>query len=279
LIYILSVLSRIHPGIMFFLDCVLQILSLLKRLLVSRTPLTDVFLQETDICNVREKSVLTDITLARINKKITATDSKRINLKLYLSAESDKVVYAEAGEDLVDLLLSFLTFPLGSVVRLLEKRSSLGCTDNLYDSVELLSSDFGYMKSEECTNMLLAPMLPPHFGCHHQLLSIVEVSAQKIRTCECIGERCVHGRGYDEMNPKKQNSNLGSGEGYARGMVKFMVTDELEVTPLSPISGFHIINKLMVPIGSLEEADASLGEAEVSFSCETIIIIIIIFII
>ena len=194
--------------------------------------------------------MVSDITLARINQKRTATNSKRINVKLYLSADSDKVVCAEAGADLLDLLLSFLAFPLGSVVGLLEKHSSLGCIDNLYDSVELLSSDYGYMKSEECTNMLLAPMLPPYFGRHYKSLSIWQVSHQMIRTCECTTRQ--------------------SGKGYARGMVKFMVTDEIEVTTMSAISGFHIINKSMAPISSLEEAEASLGEAEVSFSCETL---------
>lgn len=256
-----------------------EILRLLKRSLVSRTALTDVFLQEPEIININEKSVVTDITQARINKKNKSIASKRINVKLYLSAENDKVVYAEAGKDLVDLLFSFLTFPLGSVIKLLGKHSSMGCIDNLYSSAELLSSDFGYMKSEDCKNMLLAPMLPPHFGSRHQLLNIDEVSPQKIRTCAfqtcdapVYANRCPHGMHYEEMNPRKQNSGLGTGEGYARGMVKFMVTDEMEVKPLSPISGFNIIKKLMVPISSLEEAEASLGEVEALNLLKTILI-------
>ncbi|ONK62353.1 uncharacterized protein A4U43_C07F3010 [Asparagus officinalis] len=244
-----------------------EISTLLKRSLVSKMPLTDVFLQEPDGVVVEEKLMVADITQSRGKQKKIATDSKRIHVKLYLDADSDKVVYAEAGDDFADLLFSFLTFPLGAVVKLLEKNSSMGSIDNLYKSVELLSKDFGYMKSEELRDMLLAPMLPPHFGCQHNLLSIEEVFPQKITTCACktkIRGQCVHGMGqiYDEINPKQDNSSLGNGEGYARGMMKFMVTDEMKVTPLSPISGFHIIKKLMVPISSLEEAEASLGETE-----------------
>lgn len=257
----------------------LQILRLLKQSLVSRTALSDVFLQVPEIINIKEKSVVTDITQARISQKSKSTNCKRINVKLYLSGENDKVVYAEAGGDLVDLLFSFLTFPLGSVIKLLEKHSSMGCIDNLYTSVELLSNDFGYMKSEDCKNMLLDPMLPPYFGSRQKLLNIDEVSPQKIKTCACrtcdalvFADRCFHGMSYavyEEMNPKMQNSSLCTRGGYAKEMVKFMVTDEMEVKPLSPISGFNIIKKLMVPISSLEEAEASLGEIEVSFSIET----------
>jgi hypothetical protein len=36
----------------------------------------------------------------------------------------NKVVYAEAGKDFVDALFSFLTFPLGTIARLVAKEDS-----------------------------------------------------------------------------------------------------------------------------------------------------------
>nr|CAB3488123.1 unnamed protein product [Digitaria exilis] len=46
----------------------------------------------------------------------------------------------ESGKEFVDVLLSFLTLPLGTIVRLLGKESSLGCFDELYKSVESLDA-------------------------------------------------------------------------------------------------------------------------------------------
>ncbi|KAJ6820133.1 uncharacterized protein M6B38_399500 [Iris pallida] len=249
-----------------------EILMLLKRSLVSETPLTDVFLREPDNIDFVEKLVGTSIAQARGKHNRTTRDPKRINVKLYLSTESNRVVCAESGKEFVDLLFSFLTFPLGAILKLLNMHAFIGCIDNLYKSVELLSSGCGYMKSEESKDMLLAPKLAPHFSCSSQLLDIGEVFRQKIRTSACrtceapvTADRCFHGMQYgvyDEINPKRQNSDLEQEEGYVKGLVKFMVTDELEVTPLSPISGVNIIQKLMLPVNCLEETEASLGETE-----------------
>ncbi|KAJ0979496.1 hypothetical protein J5N97_014970 [Dioscorea zingiberensis] len=230
-----------------------EILKLLERSLVSKMPLTDVFLHNADKINSRGESIIE----IREHQR-TCIQSKRINLKLFLSNESSKVVYAESGEDFVNLLFSFLTFPLGLIVKVLNKQSCMGSIDNLYESVELLCSvNSDYMKSEECMNMLLAPKLPPYFGCASQLLKIDEMSPQKHRIR-------FNGVPLDklEMNPRYLSSGLENG-GFVKGLVAFMVTDEMSVTPLSPISGVHIINKMMLPISCLEEAKASIGEAEV----------------
>lgn len=249
------------------------ILNLLKRSLVSNKPLTDVFLHESNITLVEEIPRPTKITRSRLKPNKATSDFKQINIKLHISTDTDRVIYAETGEDFVDLVFSFLTFPLGSVIKLLENHSFLGCIDNLYESIQVLSnSDFGYLKSDNCKNMLLDPKLPPYYGCRHQFLSISEVPAGIIRTCACnkcefpkgSSNRCIHGMyfgTYSEINPKRKNY-FGNGKGYAKEMVKYMVTDEMQVTPLSPISGCHIIKKLMVPISSLEEAEAGVGEAE-----------------
>ncbi|KAH7677091.1 hypothetical protein IHE45_07G059200 [Dioscorea alata] len=229
-----------------------EILKLLERSLVSKTPLTDVFLHNAD--NLESQHCMIE---GREKHQMTSTESKRINLKLFLNNESSKVVYAEAEEDFVNLLFSFLTFPLGLIVKLLNKRSCMGSIDNLYESVEALCSvSSDYMKSEECMNMLLSPKLPPYFGCSSQLLKIDEMLPQKhmIR---------LNGVKLDkvEMNPRCRNSGLENG-GFVKSLVTFMVTDEMSVTPFSPIAGVHMINKMMIPIKCLEEVTVSIGEVE-----------------
>ncbi|KAG5142850.1 hypothetical protein JHK82_018545 [Glycine max] len=52
-----------------------------------------------------------------------------------------KILFAEAEEEFVDFLFSFLTFPLGRVLHMLEGFSSVSCIDKLYGSMNELSSD------------------------------------------------------------------------------------------------------------------------------------------
>lgn len=64
-----------------------------------------------------------------------------VAVKLYIDKEKQKVLFAESDKEFVDELFSFLTMPLGTIVRVLGKRSEVGCLDELYKSVENLSED------------------------------------------------------------------------------------------------------------------------------------------
>ena len=56
-------------------------------------------------------------------------------LKLFVDKEkNNKVVVAEASSEFVDILLSFLTLPLGTIIRLVSP--DIGCINNLYQSVQ-----------------------------------------------------------------------------------------------------------------------------------------------
>jgi len=57
-----------------------------------------------------------------------------ISLKLLLGKEKNRVVFAEYDKDFIDILFSFLTLPMGTIARLLDKQSSVGCMDKLYKS-------------------------------------------------------------------------------------------------------------------------------------------------
>jgi hypothetical protein len=55
--------------------------------------------------------------------------------QLFIDKEKQKVLFAESDKEFVDVLFSFLTLPLGSIVRLLGKQSGVGCPDEVYKSV------------------------------------------------------------------------------------------------------------------------------------------------
>ncbi|KAK1320076.1 hypothetical protein QJS10_CPA03g01475 [Acorus calamus] len=76
-------------------------------------------------------------------------------VKLLVDKDRNRVVFAESNMDLVDLLFSFLTLPLGRVVSLLGKGQLDGCIDNIYESVENLEECHFTVKA--CREMLLHP--------------------------------------------------------------------------------------------------------------------------
>ncbi|KAH1240872.1 hypothetical protein GmHk_07G018618 [Glycine max] len=76
--------------------------------------------------------------------------------------EKKRVVLAEASGDFIDVLFSFLTLPLGTIVRLLGNSVEMGNIKKLYDSVERLGSDVFW--NDICKQMLLYPRNPCYCG-------------------------------------------------------------------------------------------------------------------
>uniref|UniRef100_M8CDG4 Uncharacterized protein n=1 Tax=Aegilops tauschii TaxID=37682 RepID=M8CDG4_AEGTA len=79
--------------------------------------------------------------LAMTSKQLEVTTSPPTNMSSS-SMSSDKakrrVLFAESDKEFVDVLFSFLTLPLGTIVRLFDKQSHVGCLDK--EHVEMLSS-------------------------------------------------------------------------------------------------------------------------------------------
>ncbi|WJZ88121.1 hypothetical protein VitviT2T_007451 [Vitis vinifera] len=56
---------------------------------------------------------------------------KQISLKIAIDKEKNQVLFAESDIDFVDVLFSFLTLPMGTILRLADKKSGVGCMDYL----------------------------------------------------------------------------------------------------------------------------------------------------
>ena len=88
--------------------------------------------------------------------KLVAMENNNISLKAVVDKTNNRVVFVVSDEKFVDILFSFLTMPLGTIVRLTCNRSlttSIDCMNNLYNSVEIL--DKRYLRTEACQTMLL----------------------------------------------------------------------------------------------------------------------------
>ncbi|ESR49322.1 hypothetical protein CICLE_v10033960mg [Citrus x clementina] len=71
----------------------------------------------------------------------TSSDSEttKVKLKLIIDKRDNKVLFAEAEKDFVDILFNLLYMPFGTVTRLLRDARMVGCTRNLYQSLGNLS--------------------------------------------------------------------------------------------------------------------------------------------
>ncbi|TVU15914.1 hypothetical protein EJB05_39457, partial [Eragrostis curvula] len=112
-----------------------------------------------------------------------------IEVKLFVDKEKKKVLFAESDKEFVDVLFSFLTMPLGTIVRLMGKQSQIGCLDQIYKSVEDLSSD--YFQTKACRTMLLAPLNAASSHCSRLKINVDDTKNREVYVCKDTG-CCAH---------------------------------------------------------------------------------------
>ncbi|KAG7543597.1 hypothetical protein ISN45_Aa07g035000 [Arabidopsis thaliana x Arabidopsis arenosa] len=121
-------------------------------------------------------------------------EKRMINVLLAHHLDKNKVVWIQSGNDFVDLLYSFLTMPLGTIVRLLENHGILrekvreefasrlgGCND--YDGVFVHGDgNFAFVLSDDLIienfswDLFLKPV--KDLGCVNVLDELVEGEAE-----------------------------------------------------------------------------------------------------
>ncbi|XBH95567.1 hypothetical protein VPH35_086109 [Triticum aestivum] len=146
-----------------------------------------------------------------------------IKIKLAVDRSRNRVVFADAGSDFVDVLLSFLTLPLSALQSGAPGVPSPGCLSNLCGSVDRLR-DSGLLKVEACHGMLLTPA-------HNDVFQDCK-SASKycnkapIGSCKCclVMARVFHVYNYEQVARK---------ETFVRGTGRFVISDDMTIKPAS----------------------------------------------
>ncbi|CAN4106096.1 unnamed protein product [Withania somnifera] len=188
-----------------------------------------------------DSSIRPEPRISQVFSHLQTANSSKINLKLILSKSRNKILYAEAKDLFIDLLFSFLTFPLGSVIHTLNGISGLGCIDNLFRSVKDLESEwFPY-----CQDRLLNPGIAPRHKCQNQVLPIF-----------------VERGDYSLIDPRDINGGTSEYGRLTKSPSLFIVSDDLEVKPVCSTSSFGLLKELNVPLFDIEEQVISIGEAE-----------------
>ncbi|CAL4951671.1 unnamed protein product [Urochloa decumbens] len=168
-------------------------------------------------------------------------------MKLLVDTKSGRVIYAEAGKDVVDFLFSLLTLPVATVVKVLSKDAMVGCIGNLYGSVERL--DAAYVRSADAKATLLS------LAGGHESVSLLRLQPATLPAPVAAAVevyQCSEGGDVDECYNY-----------VALGIVTYKIMDDLTVAPMSTISGITALRGLGVTdITSLQEKAVRVGYNE-----------------
>ncbi|KEH23106.1 DUF674 family protein [Medicago truncatula] len=249
------------------------VVDLLKLSLISKTPLTDFFLrksQSVDNLNLRNN-------IEFLIGDLPSDEDRQMSVKVTLRKTNEQILFVEAGDDFIDFVFSFLTFPLGGVLHMLQGFSSLSSIDNLYKSFSDLSPDI-YLMSEGLKDKLCKPLIAPQFELKNPILPIgaaflpvnychTYYDYTRMRYTDLTKEMVYsnYNRIHEEkhvpfkvVDPKSSNAK----SSYAKGPSMYMVTDDLCVSPMSSISTMSLLKRSKVPLSDLEERVIKIGVKE-----------------
>ncbi|KAK7256841.1 hypothetical protein RIF29_30372 [Crotalaria pallida] len=257
---------------------------LLKCSMVSKTPLTDLFLRKKLLV---ENSQWRDTLDFNIVEPEANVETGKMIVKLMIRKSNSKILFALAEEGFVDFLFSFLTFPLGTVVEILKGNSGLSGVDNLYNSM-VDFDDYRYFTSPELKEKLRKPRISHQFKLRKQIVQIEEelasnYSCYSYRSKDIfVGSLSKQLIGYysivyktttdvyaplSYLEPQSSTGDIYDscgGRGFSKCPSLYMVTDDLVVTPNSPLSAISLFSKLKISPSDLEERVISIGQKEYS---------------
>ncbi|KAI4995551.1 hypothetical protein ZWY2020_035454 [Hordeum vulgare] len=203
-----------------------QVVCLLKACASSTTIFTDVFL----IAKRTDAYLMNTLVLAIQKPRRQEADEDpgpQMGIKLFFDREERKVMYAECKHDFVDLLLSFLTYPMGCIIKNLPGTSHrFRGFNNLYSSADGLNTS-GFLTGP-CfgdKRVLLDPSLAPlkTHGIHGSDQAIAErfyLCRTGKRHCPCAKDK----RPCHLCNPGFVNDHT------------YVVDDELRIHQASAVS-------------------------------------------
>ncbi|CAL5015124.1 unnamed protein product [Urochloa decumbens] len=163
---------------------------------------------------------------------MATNEGPTIEVNLFVDKEKKKVLFAESDKEFVDVLFSFLTMPLGTIVRLLGKQSQMGCLDEVYKSVEDLSTDF--FQTKACKGMLLAPLNAASSHCSRLKINVDDTKVRhSVPDTVCKCGKVMQSVGESLQNDGSAAAGNSEDGVFVKGCLKFIITDDFHVAPAS----------------------------------------------
>ncbi|XP_074350246.1 uncharacterized protein LOC141689758 [Apium graveolens] len=251
----------------------IEIIDLLRYSILSKTPLTRMFFCNKEIminksvqpvkCKMSTEGIISFFCF--ILHKISS-NLQKMTVKVLVQKSSSKILLAQCSEDFINFLFNLLTLPLGNVISMLESDNSPAlCAKNIHQSVSNLNVG-EYIESQKMEDILLFPQLSMFNLFLKQQFHFKENSIHKFY----CSSKVAYGKFFFyQLTTKYAGShcelNLVSPVdewGILRRPTKFMVTDDLVVTPLSSMSYVKYIQSSNVSPSDIEEQVIHIGRKE-----------------
>lgn len=218
----------------------------------------------------------------------TKAKEAKISIKVIVDKVKKRVMYAEADQTFVDILFSFITLPMGTIVRLLRKHDDtklqvLGSLNNLYQSLK----DFPerYLATGDSKFMLLNPRSLSYDYYKYLQLNIDDTESMKYFVCghsRCMNAykfmSCnnVSGKDCSFRRCRECNKLMGLTEVYwysyvwgtsgvyVSDMETYIVTDDLCVEPYTSARSIQLLADLgITDMNHIEERSIEMSSYQV----------------
>ncbi|KAL7084928.1 hypothetical protein ACP275_14G252500 [Erythranthe tilingii] len=206
-----------------------------------------------------------------------------VSLKLLIDTKAKRVLFAEAGKDCVDFLFYILSLPVANLINLVGKQQMVGSLGNLYESLENLNES--YVQTKKNKDALLKPVTIRPIGAVSSSVSLLALNnapnntAKKFYTCllkcdyvtddsKTLCPKCLRAMStavqYVSRSCKNESSSSSEeGLGFVKGVVTYMVMDDLVVKPMYTNSSLTLLSKFNVKeVSALQEKVVNLGMTE-----------------
>ncbi|KAK1418510.1 hypothetical protein QVD17_27655 [Tagetes erecta] len=191
-----------------------------------------------------------------------AKKEAKIWVKAIVDKVKEKVVYVEADHTFVDILFSFITLPIGTVIRLLKNNEAdhelmqpLRSLKNLYQS--LVDFPECFLATEECKHLLLNPRSISYDHCTKLKIKLDDTEPLNYFTCASCAissfffvSTCSKAKCWKcgnlmsrEVGYNKADVSSGGDGVFVSDIANFIVTDELCVMPYTSANSIHLLSK------------------------------------
>ncbi|KAM7482108.1 hypothetical protein LguiB_006691 [Lonicera macranthoides] len=175
-----------------------------------------------------------------------------LSLRIVVEKEKNKLLFVESNKDFIDILFSFMVLPFATISRLTHKcslRGEIGCPKNLYESIENLDVEF--VESEKYKSIMLYPRTAADIYCRNLKQNLTESTGDTYYACpssDCNFEGYYQTRSCRCWNVLTSKLDIAvanfltkKGSGFVKSTVRFMISDNFEVKPMSTMTGITLL--------------------------------------
>ncbi|KAF8080293.1 hypothetical protein N665_0959s0023 [Sinapis alba] len=239
-----------------------EVLTLLGNFFASEFPLSHTFLSKPLLERPKKRLSTHAVEVGCVK------GGHECNVKIFVRKFDKKILYAECSEDFTDALLGLLALPLELVWSLTKDSSVLGCVGNLCRSECREDSDstplevpYYYTCSKQVLDIPTQPKVV--YSCPYPPRPLPPVLSF-VRNVQDLKNKPLKITSVVPMDPKiKYETPSKHGFGFVKRNMRFIVSDDLVITPMSSSTTIGLFMKSNINITSdLEEQEISISKAE-----------------